>query len=282
MSAPHAAGWSPLPQDSAAAKAKKEAKKAAQAKQQQQLNTLRDARNLASPLSALPPMFQVFQRNGLDATLEEHTAATLEQPDRLALHAILEENMMPIFGKEEWEEEAQADKVKELEEEDTRLLIIRANSAGSSSPASSPVSKPSAEAEADAEKSEPSLVTAVTEAVTPTKAAKVSSDVLGFMHYRFEVENDALVVYIYELQIANREDTRRKGLGKFMLMLTEMIARKHSFGGVMLTCQRTNAAAQKFYESSKYTVDSISPIKVDPMADADDYNYGPRFTVNPC
>ena len=33
-------------------------------------------------------------------------------------------------------------------------------------------------------------------------------------------------------------------------------------GGVMLTCQRTNAAAMKFYEQCKYTVDNISPMKV--------------------
>lgn len=248
-------------------------------------------------------MFQVFNRNGLNAALEEHTAATLEQPDRLALHAILEENMMPIYGKQEWEEEAKADKVKELEEADTRLLIIRASAADS--PASSPVSKPKADAEPEAgtEKSEPSAAVvaaaagkftrnppdawdlqvcsdsfAIT-AVTPTKPAKVSTDVLGFMHYRFEVssvhtqptlvcdvytlsdgllvttrqvENDALVVYIYELQIANREETRRKGLGKFLLLLTEMIARKHSFGGVMLTCQRTNPAGQKFCERTSH------------------------------
>ena len=72
-----------------------------------------------------------------------------------------------------------------------------------SSPASSPVKQPKEE-EAKAE------------------AAK---DLLGFMHFRYEIEEECLVVYIYELQVAQREDTRRKGLGKFLLLMGEMMAK---------------------------------------------------------
>ena len=106
-------------------KAKKEARKAEQAKKQAQLNVLREARELGSPLEGLPPAFSAFKRNGVDASLEFATAKTLAQADRLAIHAILTENMAPIYGKSEWEEEAKADKEKELEEPDTRLLLVR-------------------------------------------------------------------------------------------------------------------------------------------------------------
>jgi len=199
----------PCAAQGAKGKAKKEARKAEQAKKQAQLNVLREARELGSPLEGLPPAFSAFKRNGVDASLEYATAKTLAQPDRLAIHAILTENMAPIYGKSEWEEEAKADKEKELEEPDTRLLLVRSNAAATpsaeagGSPASSPVKQPKEE-EAKAE------------------AAK---DLLGFMHFRYEIEEECLVVYIYELQVAQREDTRRKGLGKFLLLMGEMMAK---------------------------------------------------------
>ena len=199
----------PCAAQGAQGKAKKEARKAEQAKKQAQLNVLREARELGSPLEGLPPAFSAFKRNGVDASLEYATAKTLAQADRLAIHAILTENMAPIYGKSEWEEEAKADKEKELEEPDTRLLLVRSNADATpsaeagTSPASSPVKQPKEE-EAKAE------------------AAK---DLLGFMHYRYEIEEECLVVYIYELQVAQREDTRRKGLGKFLLLMGEMMAK---------------------------------------------------------
>ena len=44
--------------------------------------------------------------------------------------------------------------------------------------------------------------------------------------YRYEIEEECLLVYIYELQVANHETARRKGLGRFFLMLAEMLAKK--------------------------------------------------------
>ena len=41
----------------------------------------------------------------------------------------------------------------------------------------------------------------------------------------------------------------------------------------MLTCQRTNVAGAQFYQACKYSIDAISPSKVDPMAAEDDYNH---------
>ena len=68
--------------------------------------------------------------------MEFYNAATLEQPDRDALHSILDENMAPIYGQKEWDEEAAADKQKELRDDDCRLLVIRDSSAAAMSPAS--------------------------------------------------------------------------------------------------------------------------------------------------
>lgn len=48
--------------------------------------------------------------------------------------------------------------------------------------------------------------------------------VVGFVHYRFIVEEDIPVTYVYELQL--EKCAQGKGLGKFLMQLTELIARK--------------------------------------------------------
>ena len=76
--------------------------------------TLKAAKATANPLEGLPPAFCKYHRNGLTASIEHHTAATLPKADLETLHGILDENMAPIYGQEEWEAEACADKQKEL------------------------------------------------------------------------------------------------------------------------------------------------------------------------
>ena len=252
----------------AKAQAKKAARKAAGERIQKQQAALKAARETGSPLEQLPPPFVAFARNGLDAALEFATAATLAAPDKEAVEQLLEANMAPIYGAEEWEKQARAEKAKQLAEEDTRLLLVRSKApAATPSPAASPVKDAAQEdAPEDAAAAEPAEAEDA-----PAKGA--AQDILAFMHFRYEIEEDCLVLYIYELQVAQNEATRRKGLGKHMLLLAEMIAKKSGMSGVMLTCQRANAAAQAFYTSCKYAVDNISPGKCDPSAEADEYDY---------
>lgn len=47
---------------------------------------------------------------------------------------------------------------------------------------------------------------------------------VGFAHYRFTLEEEIPVVYVYEIQLESR--VRGKGLGKFLMQLIELIARK--------------------------------------------------------
>jgi N-alpha-acetyltransferase 40 len=47
---------------------------------------------------------------------------------------------------------------------------------------------------------------------------------LGFVSFRFHLEGAFDVLYVYELQLA--EAAQRKGLGKFLMQLLELIARK--------------------------------------------------------
>lgn len=48
--------------------------------------------------------------------------------------------------------------------------------------------------------------------------------VVGFVHYRFVIEEEIPVVYVYELQL--EPCVQGKGLGKFLMQLIELIARK--------------------------------------------------------
>lgn len=57
-----------------------------------------------------------------------------------------------------------------------------------------------------------------------TKECRGSNSIVGFVHYRFVVEEDIPVLYLYELQLEPR--VQGKGLGKFLMQLIELIARK--------------------------------------------------------
>ncbi|KAL0917587.1 hypothetical protein M5K25_012660 [Dendrobium thyrsiflorum] len=87
---------------------------------------------------------------------------------------------------------------------------------------------------------------------------------VGFMHYRFIVEEEIPVLYVYELQLESY--AREKGLGKFLMQLIELIARKNQMGAVILTVQKANVLAMNFYTSRlRYVISAISPSKVDPL-----------------
>lgn len=49
---------------------------------------------------------------------------------------------------------------------------------------------------------------------------------LGFLHYRFTLEEEIPVLYLYELQLDS--SVQVKGLGKFLMELVELIAREVS------------------------------------------------------
>ncbi|KAK4436790.1 N-alpha-acetyltransferase 40 [Sesamum alatum] len=88
--------------------------------------------------------------------------------------------------------------------------------------------------------------------------------IVGFVHYRFILEEEVPVVYVYELQLEPR--VQGKGLGKFLMQLIELIACKNRMGAVVLTVQRANLSAMNFYIGKLgYTISAISPSRVDPL-----------------
>ncbi|CAI0551776.1 unnamed protein product [Linum tenue] len=91
---------------------------------------------------------------------------------------------------------------------------------------------------------------------------------VGFVHFRFTLEEEIPVLYVYEIQLESR--VQGKGLGKFLMQLVELIARKSCMSAVVLTVQKANVAAMNFYTSKlRYTISSISPSRVDPLMGAE-------------
>ncbi|KAF6144699.1 hypothetical protein GIB67_006191 [Kingdonia uniflora] len=92
--------------------------------------------------------------------------------------------------------------------------------------------------------------------------------VIGFVHYRFIVEEEVPVAYIYELQL--EPHVQQKGLGRVLMQLVELIACKNHLSAVMLTVQKENRLAMNFYTSKlRYMISAISPSKVGPFIGAE-------------
>ena len=89
-------------------------------------------------------------------------------------------------------------------------------------------------------------------------ARNVEGEVIGFTHFRFLIEHNKEVLYIFELQVAI--NGRRCGLGRHMMQICELMARKNSMKFVMLTVFKNNLNAMSFYRNKmKYDIDDISP-----------------------
>lgn len=80
----------------------------------------------------------------------------------------------------------------------------------------------------------------------------------GFSHFRFDMDYDDEVLYVYEIQL--EENFRRKGLGKFMMQVLEMMAFKSDMRKIMCTVFKHNPAAQSFFKSHmKFEIDETCP-----------------------
>ncbi|KAL8590071.1 hypothetical protein ACOMHN_034302 [Nucella lapillus] len=81
---------------------------------------------------------------------------------------------------------------------------------------------------------------------------------VAFSHFRFDLEEGDEVLYCYEIQL--EKQVRRKGLGKFMMQILELMAHRYDMLKVMLTTFKHNPDAHNFFKSKlKYEEDEISP-----------------------
>ncbi|XP_039625031.1 N-alpha-acetyltransferase 40 isoform X2 [Polypterus senegalus] len=81
---------------------------------------------------------------------------------------------------------------------------------------------------------------------------------VAFSHFRFDVECGEEVLYCYEVQLESH--TRRKGLGKFLIQILQLIANSTQMKKVMLTVFKHNHGAYQFFrEALQFEIDDSSP-----------------------
>ena len=89
---------------------------------------------------------------------------------------------------------------------------------------------------------------------------------VGYCHFRFDMDFDNEVVYCYELQIDSQ--TRKVGLGKFMMEILEELCQQLELEKVMLTCSKMNHVGQKFFKDKmEYELDETDMNDEDPNVD---------------
>ncbi|DAZ99870.1 TPA: hypothetical protein N0F65_008613 [Lagenidium giganteum] len=81
---------------------------------------------------------------------------------------------------------------------------------------------------------------------------------VAFVHFRFVDDDGVQVLYIYDIQVA--DCMQRKGLGKFLVQVLQLVARKHGMKLVVLTVFKHNTSAMQFYrEKLGFQIDETSP-----------------------
>ncbi|KAI5330594.1 hypothetical protein L3X38_029992 [Prunus dulcis] len=190
-------------------------------------------------LSAFPA-FRHYQISGLSAFLESGRGDKLYSPVKQFIQNLLKANMEGPYGSE-WPAEEKV-KRREMVAPEARYVFVR-NASNASS----------------------------VEFLTTSELEKTSANcveergpIVGFVHFRFVIEEELPVLYVYELQLEPR--VQGKGLGKFLMQLIELIACKNHMGAVVLTVQKANSAAMNFYLCKmRYVTSTISPSRVDPL-----------------
>ncbi|KAK3414993.1 hypothetical protein EUGRSUZ_H00567 [Eucalyptus grandis] len=184
--------------------------------------------------------FRHYNRNGVSVCLDSGSGDGLSSSVKQYVCNLVKANMEGPFGAE-WPAEEKV-KRREMVAPEARYIFVH------------DVASAGADGMPSAVEAKGEVVESVSEIMS----------IVGFVHFRFLVEEEIPVLYVYEIQLEPR--VQGKGLGKFLMQLIELIARKNHMGAVVLTVQKTNLSAMKFYTSKlRYIISSISPSRVNPL-----------------
>ncbi|WOL20146.1 hypothetical protein Cni_G28948 [Canna indica] len=204
---------------------------------------IKKASSVKDHLVSFPP-FCHYERNGLSVYLESGFGDQLTSSSKKYIQNLLKVNMEGPYGSE-WSVEEKV-KRREMVSPEARYIFVRQSTNATSD----------------------EIFLTKTEETTYTGQIGDQNNLVGFVHYRFIVEEDIPVVYVYELQL--EACAQKKGLGKFLMQLIELVARKNHMGAVLLTVQKANVLAMNFYTTKlRYTISTISPSRVDPLIGAE-------------
>lgn len=144
--------------------------------------------------------FMKFDRNGIDVSIEFATRFSKEEVQWA--FDLVKDNMEDKYEKSGygWDDE---DKMSELTDKEARFLVVRE---------------------------------------WPSEPGATKGEAIGFVHFRFTVQGEVIdtmagepCLYIYDMHI--EDHSQRKGLGKHLLMLLELIARREKMKLLSLPVQ---------------------------------------------
>ncbi|VVA91758.1 unnamed protein product [Arabis nemorensis] len=189
---------------------------------------IKRASSIVDPLSPFDS-FRRYRKNDLSVYLESGRGDRLSSSMKQYIRKLLKMNMEVFYGSD-WPIQAKA-KRQEMSSADAHYIFVRELSYGKAY-----------------------------ETSTRGISIKGCNQIAGFVHYRFTLEEEIPVLYVYEIQLESR--IQGKGLGEFLMQLIELIASKNRMGAIVLTVQTSNALAMTFYMSKLgYRISSISPSK---------------------
>lgn len=222
--------------DNSKAKERKAERKAMEKKMNAGVANVKLANSVEDPLGNLPKPFSVFNKNGLDLTLETVRAPDLDEKTLSWAFETVKTVMKPLYDeayKNDPDYEAEfgwkeKEKKTEMREDLAWYLLAR------------------------------------TQEGTP----------VAFSHFRFDMDYDDEVLYCYELQV--EKAYRRKGLGKFMMKVLEMLMIKADMLKLMCTIFKKDKPEVEFFKKAlKFEQDETS--FVDTVHEQFEYEIISRF-----
>jgi len=207
--------------DNTKAKEKKAEKKAAEKKAYEKKNegvaNVKLANSVEDPLANLPKPFSVYNKNGLDLTLETVRAPDMEEKDLAWAFNTVKTTMKPLYDEAYkndpnmgfgWKEQAKQTKMRD---DLAWYLMVR------------------------------------------TKEGTA----VAFSLFRFVMDSDEEVLYCYELQVG--QAFRRKGLGRFMMKVLEMLMIKADMLKLKCTILKKDKPMVEFFGNAlKFEMDETS------------------------
>ncbi|XP_033132679.1 N-alpha-acetyltransferase 40 isoform X6 [Brassica rapa] len=173
---------------------------------------IKRASSVVDPLSPFDS-FRRYTKNELSVYLEPGRGDRLSSSLKQHIRKLLKKNMEGFYGSN-WPIQAKV-KRTEMTSPDARYIFVRELRYGSKA--------------------------------YETASKEGCDQIAGFVHYRFTLEEEIPVLYVYEIQLESR--IQGKGLGEFLMQLIELIASKNQMSAIVLTVQTSNALAMTFYMS---------------------------------
>jgi GNAT superfamily N-acetyltransferase len=153
--------------------------------------------------------FMKYDRNGLDLSIE--FATQLSKDDAQWAFDLVRDNVKENYESSGygWDDE---DKMRELTEKGTRFLVVRE---------------------------------------WPSEKGATKGEPVGFVHFRFTVQGEVVdkmagepCLFIFDIHI--EDHSQRKGLGKHLLMILELIARREKMKAISLPVQLTDTETKNW------------------------------------